>query len=116
MLSHLSFSKLINLLYQSIEKLSIVRNDDGCAVEGLYCFFKNFFRNEVEVVSWLVEYQLIHWFEQEFNHCQTCSFASTKHLYFLIRRLTAKHKGTKNVVNAQAYVAFCNVVDGFEHR
>ena len=80
MLTYLATGKLIYLIYQSVEELTVVAHDDSGAVECLDGFLQHILRLHVEMVGRLIENQEIHRFEQELDHRQTTALSSTQHL------------------------------------
>ena len=115
MLSHLSASKLIDLGNEAVKEFTIVRDNDSCAVESLDGLLQHVFRGHVEVVGRLVEDEQVDRLQQQANHSQTAALATAEHFYFLFIILAAKHKGAKDVVNAQTDVALRHIVDGLEY-
>ena len=67
------------------------------------------------MVCWLIENKQIHWFQQQANHRQTASLATTKHLNFLVTLLTTKHKCPEYILDAQTDIALSHIVDSLEH-
>ena len=80
MFTNLAAAKLIDLIYQTIEEFTIVAHDDGCSIESLNGFFQHILRLHVEVVGRLIENEEIHRFEQELDHSQSATLASTQYL------------------------------------
>ena len=93
MFAHLTTAKLKDLRDQTIQELTVVRNDDGSTVEGLDSFFQHILRWHVEVVGRLVENQQVHGLQQQTNHSQSTTLTTTKHLDLFVSGLASKHKG-----------------------
>ncbi len=83
-LHHLAAAKLIDLRHQAIEKLAVVRHDDGRAIEGLDGFLQHVFRGHVEVVGGLIEDQQVDGFEQQAYHGQARALTTREHFHFLL--------------------------------
>ena len=115
MFRHLAAAKLIHLVHQPVEEVTVVRHDDGCAVERAYRFLQYILRCQVEVVGRLVKDQQVHRLQQQAYHRQTTSFASREHLHLLLRRLATEHEGAQYIPYPGAYIAHRHIVDGLEH-
>ena len=50
-----SVAELINLVSESIQKISVMTYNDGSSVEIINSFFQNVLRLHIQVVGWLVE-------------------------------------------------------------
>ena len=114
-LSDLAATKLIDLRNQSVEELTVVRDNDSGTVEGFDSLFEHVLRCHIEVVGGLVEDKQVDGFQQQANHSQTTALATAEHLDFLVGSLATKHESTQYVVDAQADIALGYVVDGLEH-
>ena len=114
MLTYLSTGKLIYLIYQSVEELTVVAHDDSGAVECLDGFLQHILRLHVEMVGRLIENQEIHRFEQELDHRQTTALSSTQHLDILLGSFATKHKGTQQIVHLETHLTGSHIVDGLE--
>ena len=115
MLAHLAAAKLIDLGHQAVEELTVVRDDDSGAVEGLDGFLEHVFRGHIEVVGGLVENQEVDGFQQQADHGQTAALTATEHFYALLRGFAAKHKGAEYVVDSQSDITLGHIVDGLKH-
>ena len=68
------------------------------------------------MVSRFVQYQEIHRFQQEFDHCKAGTFSTRQHFHLFIRSFTAEHEGTKDIAYLQADIAYGYAVDGIKYR
>ena len=114
MLAYLSATKLIHLVYQSVEELTVVAHDDGCSIEGLDGFLENILRLHVEMVGWLIENQEVDRLEQQLDHRQSAALAATEHLDILLGGLAAKHECSQEIVHLEAHIARGHIVYGLE--
>src|SRR3712207_64715 len=112
MLTYPTAAKLINLIYQPVEELSVVAHNDGCTVKGLDSFLENVLRRHVQMVGRLVENQQVDRLQEQLYHGQTAAFAAAKHLYLLLRSLSTKHKRSQQVVDTEPHIARGHTVDG----
>ena len=116
MLTHLAATELIYLIDQPVQELTVVADDDGCAVKSLDCLLEHILRLHVQVVGWLIEYQQIDRLQQELDHRQTTAFSTTQHLHIFFRSLASKHKGTQQVIDFETHFTSCHTVDGIVNR
>ena len=112
MLFHLATTKLEDLGDQSVKEVTVVGDDDRRAVECFDGFFQHIFRWHVEVVGRLIEDKQVDGLEQQPDHRQPGALTAAEHLDFLLRDLATEHEGTEEVVDLQAHVACCHLVDG----
>ena len=115
MLSHAPSAEAVDLLYETVEELAVVRDYDDRAVEGCHGLLEDILRAQVQVVGGLVENEEVHGLEKQFYHCQARPFAAREHLHLLVGGFAAEHESAEDVANAGAYVAASHAVDGVEH-
>ena len=82
-LTNLAATKLIYLIYQAIEELTVVAHDDGSAVECLDSFLQYILRLHIQVVGRLIENEQIHRLQQQLDHRQSAALATAQHLDIL---------------------------------
>ena len=111
MLGDATACKFINLIDQTIEKLTVVAHDDGRSVESLNGFFQHIFRRHIQMVGRFIENEQIYGLEQQFNHGQSAALASAQHLDALLRRFATKHECPQKVVDFEPHVARGHTVD-----
>ena len=70
------FSEFINLVCQTLEEVTVVRNYYQGAVELQQCRFEDVFRQHIEVVGRFVEYEEIRWEEQHLSQREACFLAA----------------------------------------
>ena len=68
------------------------------------------------MVGRLVENQQVDRLQQQTNHSQSTTLSTTKHLDLFVSGLASKHKGAKDIVDAQTDIASRHIVDGLKHR
>ena len=66
-LGHFPAPKFVNLAHQSVKEVSVVRNEDECAIIPLECSLEDFLRLHIEVVRRFVEDQKVVGLQQEFQ-------------------------------------------------
>ena len=91
-----------------------MRNDDCCAVKSTDGLFQHIFRSHIQMIGRLVENQQIDGLQEQAYHSQSATLSTTEHLHFLIRLLATKHKGTQDVIDAQAYLSLRHIVNRLE--
>ena len=67
------------------------------------------------MVGRFVQYQEVHGFQQEFDHCEAGTLSTGQHFHFLIRSFTAEHKGTEDITYLRADIAYGYAVDGIKY-
>ena len=67
------------------------------------------------MVGRLVENQEVDRLQEQANHGQTTALATTEHLDFLVGGLATKHESSEDIIDAQADIALCHIIDGLEH-
>ena len=81
--TNLAATKLIYLIYQTIQELTVVAHDNGGAVECLDRFLQHILRLHIQVVGRLIENEQIHRLQQQLDHRQTAALTTTQHLDIL---------------------------------
>ena len=110
MLAHSSTCKFIHLSHQSIKEFTVVTHHNHRAIKCQNCLFKHIFGAHIEVVRRFIKNQEVHRFEKELYHGQTTTFTTRKYLYFLLRGLTTKHKGTEDITDFQSNISLCHMI------
>ena len=68
------------------------------------------------MVGRFVQYQEIHGFQQELDHCEAGTLSTGQHFHLLIRSFAAEHESAEDVTYLQADIAYGYAVDGIEYR
>ena len=103
-------AKLIDLGDQTIEEISVVRNQDERAVIILESLLQDVLGLHVEMVGGLIEDEEVDWLEQQLDHTEAHSLASRQHLDFLLCVLATKHECAQEVGDLLADLAHSNLV------
>ena len=114
-LAHQSTTELVDLVHQSVQKFTVVADQNYRAVKRMYGLFQYILGSHVQVIGRLVQYKEVYRLQQQFDHCKSASLTATQHFYFLVRGFAAKHKGAEDVANLQPYIATGHAVDCIEH-
>ena len=85
-------AKFIDLGDQSVEEVTVVRNQDERAVVVLERLLQDVLGLHVEVVGRLVEDEKVDRLEQQLDHAEAHALASRQHLDFLLCVLATKHE------------------------
>ena len=115
MFDHPFISEFINLVYQSIQEFTVVRDDDNRTVKLFQSIFQHIFRTHVQMVGRFVEDQQVHRFQQQTDHGQTGLFSTRQYLHFLVRRFSTEHESPQYVPYLQTDVPLCHVIHRIEN-
>ena len=66
------------------------------------------------MVGRFVEDEQVAWFEQESDHREAASLASTKNFHLLFAGFSSEHEGAKDVADLRPDVSRCHKIDGLE--
>ena len=67
------------------------------------------------MVGRFVQYQEVHGFQQEFDHCEAGTLSTGQHFHLLIGSFATEHESTKDVTYLQADIAYGYAVDGIKY-
>ena len=108
--------ELIDLVHQSVQEITVVRNDQQGTVEGLESLFENVLGLDVHMVGGLVEAEQVVALEHQFGHSQARSLASAQHGNPLVYVFPTEKELGQQVPQLGTYVPHRNAVKGAEHR
>lgn len=69
-------AELVHLAYQSVEEVTVVADNNQCAVEVHQCLLQDVFGLQVQMVGRLVQDEQVDRFEQQFDHRQSGTLAA----------------------------------------
>ncbi len=115
MLFDLFVPEFKDFLGQTIEEVTVVWNQNQCAIKIFQGTFENVLGAHVEVIGRLIENEQIHRFEQQFDHSQSGPFSSWKHFHFFTNVIATKHERSKHIFNFSPDIAHCHIVDGLKN-
>lgn len=113
--AHALVAEFVDFRDESVEEVTVVGNDNQCAVEVLKGLFQNVLCLEVEVVGRLVKDEQVDRVEQQLHQRQTGAFASRQNFYFLRAFFTSEHEGSEQVADFVADITYGYVVNGLEN-
>ena len=116
MLLNLSITELVELIYEAIKKVTVMRHYHESAVICLKSLFENILRTDIHMVGRLIKSKQIIWLEHELSHSQTGTLSTAQHCYLLINILSLEKKSTKDITKLQTNITDSYSVQCAEYR
>ena len=115
MLLDLSIPELIQLVYKSVKKITVMGHNYERSVIILECLLENILRPDVHMIGRLVKCQKIVRLEDELGHGKPGPFSSAQHGYLLIYIFSLEKERSENIAKLQPYITYSNTVQRTEH-
>ena len=110
-LPNTTITELIDLIYDTIKELSIVRYNHYRSIELLQSRFEDILRAHIHVVGRLIEHQQIVRFEHHPRHCQARTLTTRQDLNLLVDILATEQKSTQNITQTSTNIAYGNPIE-----
>ena len=109
-------SKLKDLRNQSIQEVTVMRNDNQRSIKLFQCRLQNILRLQIKMVGRLIQNQEVDRLQQELYHGQTGTLTTGEHLHLLGRIVATKHECAQQILYLISDIPFRHIIDGLENR
>src|SRR5574344_2870606 len=109
-------AKFIDLIGQSLQEVTVVRDDNQRAVVLYQSVLQDVFRKHVKMVCRLIEHEQIGWKKQHLCKRQPCLLATRQHLYFFVDIVATEQECAKQCFGFQTHLSHCHIVERFKDR
>ena len=114
-LLYAAVDELVNLVDQTVQEITVVRDHDNRPVVGLERLFQHILRTDVHVVRRLVKRQQIVCPEHQLGHRQARPLPAAQHRHLLVDVLPLEEEGCQDIAQLRTDVPHCDPVQRVVH-